>query len=297
MAEKKIRSPYNKDWMLSVGIPIAESYGDGLTLRGLHYRLVNEGMTNDIPHYKNLVAVMTAARWNGLLDMSLFTDHERETIGETDWEQTDVESKVNSSKWAIEYYLKSYSKNRWENQDYYVECFIEKKTLIGVFDKTCERLGIALNPCKGYPSLTYLYNAAERFKEAEQAGKTPVIIYFGDYDCSGEDIPRSIQDSLFRLGVSVEMDRRALMLDQVEKWNLPPAPTKDSDSRSRNWNGIGQVELDAVKPSELQTLLRDAVSDYFDDDLFVELQKIQATEKDEYKARIRSEIDSILENL
>ena len=94
-----------------------------------------------------------------------------------------------------------------------------------------------------------------RFQEADETGKKPIIIYFGDYDPSGEDIPRSIRDNIISFGVDIEVKRVALMKEQVMKWKLPPAPAKKSDSRTANWDGLVQVELDAAKPEKLMVLL------------------------------------------
>ena len=97
--------------------------------------------------------------------------------------------------------MKNYFKNRWENQEYYPEVFIEKKALQGVFQNICRQYDVALGACKGYPSLTFLYESQLRFNSAIYNGKKPIIIYFGDYDPSGEDIPRSIYENhiLWRL--------------------------------------------------------------------------------------------------
>lgn len=244
--DKKEKSPFTKQWILETGIPIVKSYRGNLTIRSLHYRLVAEGMINDNNHYAKVKAAMVEARWAGLVDFSAFKDHERETHGRTEWEETNVPDKVETAKEQIKAWARSYNKNRWENQPNYVEVFIEKKAIQGVFELPCYRWDVALNPCKGYPSLTFLWDAKQRFDKAIREGKQPIIIYFGDYDCSGEDIPRSVQDTLLRMGTEVELRRAALMERQVLEWNLPPAPTKQGDKRSKNWDGIGQVELDAV---------------------------------------------------
>jgi hypothetical protein len=187
-----------------------------------------------------------------------------------------------------------YSKNRWENQPNYVEVFIEKKALEGVFAQPCERHRVALGACKGYPSLTFLHEATQRFIAAERAGKHPIIIYFGDYDPSGEDIPRSIEDNIRELGcASIEVRRIALMHHQVIEWRLPPAPTKDTDSRSKNWTGIGQVELDAVRPEKLEQLLNDAVSEIFDRDLHTELMEQEESETESYRVALRLHIENL----
>jgi len=66
---------FTKKWIIEKGIPIVKSYNGNLTLRALHYRLVAQGMTNDINHYKKVVNAMIEARWDGLLYFDDFLDH------------------------------------------------------------------------------------------------------------------------------------------------------------------------------------------------------------------------------
>ena len=211
-------------------------------------------------------------------------------------EPTDPLSEAEIAKEQIKNWATSYRKNRWENQPNYAEVFIEKKALISVFDEPCRRAGVALNPCKGYPSITYLNDATARFVEAVQyRGQNPVIIYFGDYDCSGEDIPRSIGESLRKMGIDVEMKRIALLEDQVLEWGLPPAPTKATDSRSHAWDGIGQVELDAVNPERIVGMVEDAIADVFDEDLHDELLDREREERETFRDILRRDFASLLD--
>ena len=291
-----MNSEFNRAWIMNEAVGIVDSCAGNITLRGLHYQLVALGMTNDVRHYKKVVAAMIKARWDRVLPFDAFQDHERDTIGFTDYHETDVDAATENAKSQIKLWATSYSKNRWENQPIYPEVFIEKKALQGVFEVPCRKWNVALNPCKGYPSITFLYDAKMRYDEAEDDGKELVMLYFGDYDCSGEDIPRSIGESLDRMGVEVEVRRIALMEDQVSKWGLPPAPTKLSDSRSRNWDGIGQVELDAVPPHQIVGLLDDALTDLFDDDLHDELLEQEASEMGEFRSALRRDFDSLLDD-
>ena len=291
-----MKTPFTKQWITKTAIPIVKSYNGNLTLRGLHYRLVAAGMINDVSHYKKVVNAMIDARWEGLVHFTDFLDHEREMLGQTDFEQTDVESKVENAKEAIRYWATSYRKNMWENQPYYPEVFIEKKALQGVFEEPCKRMSVALNPCKGYPSLTFLYDAAMRFEEAINQGKTPIILYFGDYDPSGENIPETIVENLYRMsGETIELRRIALNEQQVIDWNLPPAPTKDSDTRSANWAGLGQVELDAVEPNKIVKMCYGAIEDIFDRDLYEELMRTQREEKEEFKTILKNDFNTLLD--
>lgn len=289
------KDTFTKKWITENSIEIISRYEKGvLTLRGLHYQLVSIGMTNSIKHYKRVVSAMIDARWDGLVDFDTFSDLDRAMVGETQYEETDLYTSIEEGKEAIKGWMEVYYKNRWENQIYYPEVFIEKKALQGVFQKTCIQSCVALGACKGYPSLTFLNEATQRFKEAEDRGKKPLIIYFGDYDPSGEDIPRAIEDNIKRLGChNIEVRRIALMEHQVRTWNLPPAPAKETDSRTANWNGLGQVELDAVKPEKLQAMCEDALNELFDHDLYQELNEQADKEREIYRSQLREFVSNL----
>ena len=285
---------YDRNWITRNAVRLLKEYVDGtVTLRGLHYRLVGEGMTNTVQHYKRVVSAMIKARWDGLVPFEKFADHDRETLGVTKAEITDVDAQISEAKKQIKLWMTSYSKNRWENQMVYPEVFIEKKALIGAFQSICKKYGVALNPCKGYPSLTFLNDAKNRFEEQIENGYEVVVLYFGDYDPSGEDIPRSIKENLERMGVFVKVDRIALMEEQVIEWNLPPAPAKTSDSRTASWDGLGQVELDAVMPDKLAQLCEEAILKYFDGDVYDELKELEEKEKSKYQDELKTFVEDL----
>lgn len=280
---------FTKNWIINESISICRQYDPGiLTLRSLHYQLVGRGMTNDIQHYKRVVTAMISARWDGKISFDTFSDLDRAMVGETACEVVTLEDSVSNGKYQVESWMKHFHKNRWENQPYYPEIFIEKKALQGVFQQLCKEWDVALGACKGYPSLTFLYESSMRFGEAIDRYKNPIIIYFGDYDPSGEDIPRSIQDNLYKFGADVEVRRIALMEHQVVEWDLPPAPAKEKDTRTAKWNGLGQVELDAVKPEMLMKLLGDALDDIFDEDLYIELKLQEDKEGALYREELKN---------
>ena len=289
------KDKFTKQWITDNSLIIIERYEKGmLTIRALHYQLVSIGMTNTLSHYKRVVSAMIDARWDGLVDFDTFSDHDREMIGETRYEETILQYKIEDGKNQVSAWMRAYYKNRWENQSYYPEVFIEKKALQGVFQSVCKDYDVTLGACKGYPSLTFLNDATNRFNEAVLNGKKPVILYFGDYDPSGEDIPRSIEENIKRLGCEeIEVKRFALMEHQVIEWNLPPAPAKEGDSRTANWGGLGQVELDAIEPKKLQRLCQSAIDEYFNQDLYAELIKEESLERVEYRKELVLFVNSL----
>lgn len=289
------KDAFTKTWITQNATDVLDEYPPGmLTLRGLYYQLVTRGMTNSLQHYKRVVSAMIAARWDGLVDFDAFSDRDRAMVGETRYEETDVAESIDKAKEAIVAWMEYYNKNKWENQPIYPEVLIEKKALQGVFESVCSDNRVALGACKGYPSLTFLNELAKRFIEAESRGKLPVILYFGDYDPSGEDIPRSIEENISRLGCpSIEVRRIALMEDQVRAWQLPAAPAKLTDSRTAKWTGIGQVELDAVEPRKLQSLCQQAIDTVFDRNLYAQLKETESHERVIYQDDLRTFVSTL----
>ena len=286
---------FNRQWITENALEEIQNYEKGvLTLRGLHYRLVSRGMTNTTLHYKRVIAAMTQARWEEVIDFDVFVDNDREMIGTTQNVVTEVNSEIESAKESIQLWMTSYYKNRWENQEYYPEVFIEKKALQGVFRTVCARKRVTLGACKGYPSLTFVYDTAQRIIEAENEGRKPIILYFGDYDPSGEDIPRSIGENLRKLGCGdVEVRRVLLLENQVRAWGLPPAPVKPGDSRSAKWEGLGQVELDAVEPNKLQELCGEAIDSVFNFTNHDILKEAEEEERKTYRAALKEYVASL----
>ena len=98
------------------------------------------------------------------------------------------------------------------------------------------------------------------------------MIHLGDHDPSGLDMTRDIRDRLAMFGAgSVEINRIALNMDQIEAMDPPPPPNpaKLTDSRVGAYldrYGDESWELDAVEPAELQQMIQDAIQSYMDPD-------------------------------
>jgi hypothetical protein len=291
------RDQFTREWIIKQAIEVCRQYSHGiLTLRGLHYQLVARGMTNSIKHYKRVVSAMIDARRAGIVAYEQFSDHDREAIGHTQAEVVDLIESINEAERQVVAWMNSYRRSRWENQPNFVEVWIEKKALQGVFGSVCNRHRVAICPCKGYPSLTFLNDAARRFAQAEERGQNPVIVYFGDHDPSGEDIPRSIGENLAKdFGVQVAVDVIALTKDQCLDLKLPPAPIKGGDSRSASFTGLGQIELDAVKPEMLREWAQDAIAKHFDEGAYDALMEIERSEREEYKEALRIYVSELFE--
>lgn len=54
----------------------------------------------------------------------------------------------------------------------------------------------------------------------------------------------------------------ALTAEHIERFNLPTAPPKDTDSRTKNWEGAATCQLEALPPDVLAGLLDATVKTY-----------------------------------
>lgn len=116
---------------------------------------------------------------------------------------------------------------------------------------------------------------------------------------AGEDIPRSIKENIERMAVDAGSDmeiivrRIALMESQVVEMGLPPAPVKDGDTRSAAWNGLGQVELDAIDPKLLQRMCQSAIDDIFDPDTYKDVKRRESNERVIFQQRLREYVNNM----
>ena len=75
---------------------------------------------------------------------------------------------------------------------------------------------------------------------------------------------RDIQDRLELFGSTAVIHRIALVYDQIEQYNPPPNPAKTTDARYQSYAdkyGDESWELDALEPSVIVDLIREAVQD------------------------------------
>lgn len=275
---------------------IIEEYrkdGYDLTLRQLYYQLVaRDYIPNKSTEYDKLGDVVSNARLAGLIDWSAIVDRTRtlKGVGHTARPEDAIENAAHG------YWL-----DKWEDQDYRVEIWVEKEALAGIFGRVARKLDIDYFSCRGYASQTAMYNAGQRMKYYRDRGQTPVILHFGDHDPSGMDMTRDIRERLemFLEGDGCEVDRLALNMDQVKKYNPPPNPAKESDSRSGAYvqiYGHSSWELDALDPKVLADLVENAVKDYRDDTKWAAMLEKETAERQTLQT-ISDEYDKVAEML
>lgn len=262
---------------------IIDSYlrqGFKLTLRQLYYQFVARDLLpdswideaynlkhglpvdtkNTMKNYKRLGDLINDGRLAGKIDWNAIEDRTRNLQSSPHWSSPHSIVRACASQYAVDL---------WEDQDAYVEVWVEKDALIGVLERVCTELDVPFFACRGYTSQSEMWGAAQRLLEEESNGKDTTIIHLGDHDPSGIDMSRDIQERLDLFGSNATVRRVALTYDQVEEYDPPPNPAKTSDARYRSYAdryGDESWELDALEPNVIVALIRDAVESEIDHD-------------------------------
>lgn len=240
-----------------------QSQGYDLTLRQLYYQFVSRDIIpNTQASYKNLGSVVNDARLAGMIDWNAIVDRTRELRSLPHWSNPgDI----------VDSCSKQFNIDKWKDQKYRPEVWIEKDALAGVFERVCNELDVPLFSCRGYTSQSEMWVGAQRMLRYRKQKQIPMILHFGDHDPSGKDMSRDIQDRLCLFtGREIEFERLALNMNQVEEYDPPPNPAKVTDSRAKGYIaefGDESWELDALEPSVLEELVRGAIAKVVDADV------------------------------
>ena len=264
----------NTEMLLAQVKEVLASYsGVPITLRQLYYRLVAKGyIVNTLNSYSRLIGLTSKWRKAKRLPMDAFVDRTRAMIeNDLGWYQ------YNPKLWLqenLKRMLKAnyeFDLNLWYGQPKRVVVAVEKQALQGVFEPVMSSLGMNLIIGRGYPSLSFLREVSiylDTLYEGQSNNLENVLLYFGDWDPSGLDIPEAIKTNLNEVfNVDFTYEHIALEEEQIESMNLIPAPAKKADPRAGNFireNGENVYELDAVEPKTLNDIIRQSVLKHYD---------------------------------
>ncbi len=250
-----------------------------MTVRQVFYQAVTRGI---IPKteaaYKSVVVrLLTAMRRDRVMPFDWIAD-------ETRWmRKPETHSSLAG---CLQRMSKYYRRELWAEQDVYVEVWLEKEALAGVLFEVTAEYDVPLMVTRGYPSLSFVAGAAENI---EATGKRAFLYYFGDYDPSGMDISRHVEERLSELAPNADItfERVAVTREQIGELNLPTRPTKRTDSRSKNFKGES-VEVDAIPPATLRDLARGCVVGHIDPHVLERTQEVEAAERKTLEAITRA---------
>ena len=96
---------------------------------------------------------------------------------------------------VLEYQIDNYTPfSFWRDLDVYVEVFVEKIDLVGLFEPICERHRIPISNAKGWSDITSRSKMADRM--GDMGDRRKVVLYFADFDPAGIFIQQRFEKNL-----------------------------------------------------------------------------------------------------
>jgi len=282
-----------------------------MTLRQLYYQFVARGLLGSGQQVYNRVGSATRdARLDGTIPIDWIEDRGRH-VGSTRTQCfDDVDDAMQRAASEISVLpLRHLQYGRWYAQQTKVFVWIEKEALAGVLEDRCERLGVGLFPCKGYPSVSSISAWVTETYNALEEGDSATVIYLGDHDPDGIQIPRSAHSMIAQVQrvkdehFKYEIDVVALTMAQINAHNPPPFPARVTSPRYQRYvdeTGTQDAwELDALDPITLRTLIDSEVDRHFDRAIYADNRADITERRREMVDRMTNAgwMDAALENL
>ena len=255
---------------------VLEEYRDywPLAVRQVFYRLVGaHGFDKTETAYGRLCHHLANARRAKLIGFDAIRDD-----GEATYELEHFNDRDHFLRHVREL-GEGYTRNKLAAQDIHIEVWCEAAGMLPQLYRVAEQYSVPVYSSGGFDSLTTKKRLADRICAIE---KEAVILHLGDYDPSGVSIFDSVAEDVnaFVMAdrphglVNVEFERVALTQAQVWAYDLPTAPAKATDSRSKSWSG-GTCQLEALPPDIIANILRGAIErridwEQFDRDVIAE---------------------------
>jgi hypothetical protein len=246
-----------------------------MTLRQIHYQLVSRQVSeNTRGAYQALSKALVAARREGAIAWELIEDRTRRP--------RHVQMFADLPEF-VERVTPAYRRDVWADQPRRIEVWLEKDALSGIFEAALDPFGITLNVGRGFDGWDSIHSAAMRLDDDD------VILYYGDFDPSGEDMVRSLIERLGDLGCRPEIIKCALTRDDIDRYNLPPDFTKATDTRRAAFvakHGDISVEIDALPLAVLRDRIVSEVVSRIDLAALDGVRSVERIERDQIAAAV-----------
>jgi hypothetical protein len=191
IAYRKIRMNISNKIRLQLINKIVTEYteqGLVLTLRQLYYQLVTKNVIeNKVSEYSKLSQHLKEGRMSGIIDWSAIEDRLRVPKKVVSWE---------GPKEILSAVANQFRLNHQKGQKNYIEVWVEKDALSGVLSRVTSKYHVPILVNRGYSSASAMHESFLRFKDEISAGRKVTILYLGDFDPSGKDMVRDIEERI-----------------------------------------------------------------------------------------------------
>jgi hypothetical protein len=263
-------------------IAYADAHGP-VTVRQLYYRAEVEGLPGidkTEGGYCKIQGQVLDLRRAGRLEYRAIADATRWMRKPTSYD---------SVQDAIEATARLYRKNLWYDADTYVEVWCEKDALAGVIYPITSKYDVPLMVARGFASETFCYEAVA----ARDGDDCPYHVYYlGDFDRSGQDAARSLEEKLTRFGeddgIEVVFEQIAVNEEQITTLGLPTRTPKRKSPADKAWSHEFACELDAIEPDDLRDMVEQVINQHLDQAALEVLKVAERSERQILQAFART---------
>lgn len=241
-----------------------------MTVRQVFYQLVSRQVVeNNRGRYQAVSDLLVDARKSGDIPWDWIVDRLRQPRSVGMWD--DLADFAETAG-------RAYRRDVWATQENYLEVWLEKDALSGIFEDVLNDYRVTLNVGRGFDGWSSIRNAAGRYEDRDNV----TVLYFGDFDPSGEDMFRSLGKRLAFFGCEPDIVKISLTYADVEQYRLPRDFTKATDSRSKafvaKWGDLA-VELDALPVAVLRDRLISEIEGRMDLEALAEVKRVESRER------------------
>ena len=153
-----------------------------------------------------------------------------------------------------------------------IVCF-EAKAMLEQFKKYTGPYFVDLVPFGGDVSIPIKQEIADLITRLSENGAPITVLYFGDLDPKGKQIPLSAMSDIRKwTPVDFEYVRVGLDIDQIIKYSIPENPMKP-----------GEYQWEALDDQAAKRLITDSLNQYFDLDKIDRIQDIEEKAESDLK--------------
>lgn len=216
-----------------------------VTARWLFYRLVQErGFSKS--QYKNFLKWTSQARkrfYNGWAPDTLVDDTREAYMRGYGYATPDA--------WMKSFRREKCVLDKIASQDNVVEIWFEAEAMLSQFNFYTRAYHVTLRPFKGDASIDYKWRIAKDLEALARYGKPIIILYFGDYDPKGLEIPgNALRDIRAWCKVPFQFLRCGINREHIAEYKLPEQPERPG---AYQWEALSE---DAAEKLILGSLKR-----------------------------------------
>ncbi|UCD07258.1 MAG: hypothetical protein JSW41_05550 [Candidatus Aenigmatarchaeota archaeon] len=170
------------------------------------------------------------------------------------------------------------------NQEYYVEIHFEAQAMYGQFEYYTDAYEVPLIPFRGDASIPFKWEIAKRLEDMWERYQKPImILYFGDWDPKGREIPENAFRDINRwCSARFEFVRCGLTREQVRELDIKENPERP-----------GTYQWEAVKDKDARDIILSNLEEYWNQGAVSERVK----EEEEATAKWKESIESVVSEL